>query len=117
MTAMLTRGSARRYVLDANALISFFEERQRVAEKVRDLLVGGLAAGFAPADLARQPGVKSSTLRADATVKRRAREAEASSRRLGKRYRSIRCQGTRSSRQRVYSGPLNNDGVSFSSSL
>lgn len=32
------RGTTRRYVLDANALIAFFEDRQRVAEKVRQLL-------------------------------------------------------------------------------
>jgi predicted nucleic acid-binding protein len=30
--------TSRRYVLDANALIGFFEDRQRVAEKVRQLL-------------------------------------------------------------------------------
>ena len=35
MTPMST---ARRYVLDANALVGFFEDRQRVAEKVRQLL-------------------------------------------------------------------------------
>lgn len=32
------RGAARRYVLDANALIGFFEGRSGVAEKVRSLL-------------------------------------------------------------------------------
>ena len=38
MTPMSPRGSARRYVLDANALIGFFEGRHRSAEKVRQLL-------------------------------------------------------------------------------
>jgi predicted nucleic acid-binding protein len=38
MTAIFSRGSARRYVLDANALIAFFELRQGAAEKVRHLL-------------------------------------------------------------------------------
>ena len=38
MTPMSIRGNTRRYVLDANALIGFFEDRQRVAEKVRQLL-------------------------------------------------------------------------------
>ena len=38
MTPMSIRGSRRRHVLDANALIGFFEDRQRVAEKVRQLL-------------------------------------------------------------------------------
>jgi predicted nucleic acid-binding protein len=38
MTSPPMRGAARRYVLDANALIGFFENRQRVAEKVRQLL-------------------------------------------------------------------------------
>ena len=42
MTAMLTRGRARRDVLDANALIGFFEDRPRVAEKVPQLLVEAL---------------------------------------------------------------------------
>ena len=42
MTAMSTRESARRHVLDVNALIGFFEDRQRVAEKVRQLLVEAL---------------------------------------------------------------------------
>jgi predicted nucleic acid-binding protein len=32
------RRGVRRYVLDANALIGFFEDRRRVAEKVRQLL-------------------------------------------------------------------------------
>ncbi|HXZ40096.1 MAG TPA: type II toxin-antitoxin system VapC family toxin [Terriglobales bacterium] len=32
------RGTTRRYVLDANALISFFEDRRGAAEKVRHLL-------------------------------------------------------------------------------
>ncbi len=38
MTAVFPRGSARRYVLDANALIAFFELRRGAAEKVRHLL-------------------------------------------------------------------------------
>ncbi|MBZ5613591.1 MAG: type II toxin-antitoxin system VapC family toxin [Acidobacteriia bacterium] len=38
MTAVVSRGSARRYVLDANALIAFFEIRRGAAEKVRHLL-------------------------------------------------------------------------------
>jgi len=38
MTPVLSRGSSRRYVLDANALIGFFEARPGAAEKVRRLL-------------------------------------------------------------------------------
>ena len=38
MTSAHFRGSARRYVLDANALIAFFEERRGTAQKVRQLL-------------------------------------------------------------------------------
>lgn len=38
MTAIFSRGGARRYVLDANALIAFFELRRGAAEKVRHLL-------------------------------------------------------------------------------
>jgi predicted nucleic acid-binding protein len=38
MTSVLSRGTSRRYVLDANALISFFEARLGAAEKVRHLL-------------------------------------------------------------------------------
>jgi predicted nucleic acid-binding protein len=38
VTAAPSRGSARRYVLDANALIAFFEERRGSAQKVRHLL-------------------------------------------------------------------------------
>ncbi len=38
MTAIFPRGSARRYVLDANALSGFFEARRGTAEKVRHLL-------------------------------------------------------------------------------
>lgn len=38
MTAVSSRGSGRRYVLDANALIAFFEIRRGAAEKVRHLL-------------------------------------------------------------------------------
>jgi hypothetical protein len=34
----LSRGNARRYVLDANALIGFFESRPGSAQKVRQLL-------------------------------------------------------------------------------
>jgi len=34
----LSRGGARRYVLDANALIGFFEDRRIIAAKVRYLL-------------------------------------------------------------------------------
>ncbi len=38
MTAIFPRGSARRYVLDANALSGFFEARRGTAKKVRHLL-------------------------------------------------------------------------------
>src|ERR1700687_261921 len=38
MNAIFPRGRARRYVLDANALIAFFEIRRGAAEKVRHLL-------------------------------------------------------------------------------
>jgi predicted nucleic acid-binding protein len=38
MTPVFSRGTSRRYVLDANALISFFEARRGAAEKVRRLL-------------------------------------------------------------------------------
>jgi predicted nucleic acid-binding protein len=38
MTAVLSRGTSRRYVLDANALTGFFERRLGFAEKVRHLL-------------------------------------------------------------------------------
>ena len=38
MTAVFSRGTVRRYVLDANALIAFFEIRRGAAEKVRHLL-------------------------------------------------------------------------------
>jgi len=38
MTPVLSRGGARRYVLDANALIGFFEGRRGAVEKVRHLL-------------------------------------------------------------------------------
>ncbi len=38
MSAIFPRGRARRYVLDANALIAFFEFRRGAAEKVRHLL-------------------------------------------------------------------------------
>jgi predicted nucleic acid-binding protein len=38
VTPVFSRGSARRYVLDANALIGFFEGRSGVVEKVRHLL-------------------------------------------------------------------------------
>jgi predicted nucleic acid-binding protein len=38
MTSAFSRGSARRYVLDANALIALFENRPGAAQKVRHLL-------------------------------------------------------------------------------
>jgi predicted nucleic acid-binding protein len=38
MPPTLTRGDHRRYVLDANALIGFFEDRQGVASKVERLI-------------------------------------------------------------------------------
>ncbi len=38
MTAVFSRPGSRRYVLDANALIGFFEARRGSAEKVRNLL-------------------------------------------------------------------------------
>ena len=38
MISALSRGNARRYVLDANALIGFFESRPGTAQKVRQLL-------------------------------------------------------------------------------
>jgi predicted nucleic acid-binding protein len=38
VTPAFSRGSARRYVLDANALIGFFEDRRGTTEKVRHLL-------------------------------------------------------------------------------
>ena len=38
MTSAFSRGSARRYVLDANALIAFFESRPGAAQRVRHLL-------------------------------------------------------------------------------
>jgi len=38
MTAVLPRGRPRRYVLDANALISFFEDRESAAAKVEHLV-------------------------------------------------------------------------------
>jgi predicted nucleic acid-binding protein len=38
MTAVFPRGRVRRYVLDANALIGFFEDRQGTAAKMEDLL-------------------------------------------------------------------------------
>lgn len=38
MTAVFPRGRARRYVLDANALIGFFEDREHTAEKIEHLL-------------------------------------------------------------------------------
>jgi len=38
VTAARSRGSPRRYVLDANALVAFFEERRGSAQKVRRLL-------------------------------------------------------------------------------
>jgi predicted nucleic acid-binding protein len=38
VTPTFSHGSARRYVLDANALIGFFEDRRGAAQKVRQLL-------------------------------------------------------------------------------
>lgn len=38
MTAVFPRGRARRYVLDANALIGFFEDRKIIASRMEDLL-------------------------------------------------------------------------------
>lgn len=38
MTAVFSRGRARRYVLDANALIGFFEDRKITASRMEDLL-------------------------------------------------------------------------------
>jgi len=38
MTPAFSRGSTRRYVLDANALIGLFEDREGTAEKVEHLL-------------------------------------------------------------------------------
>lgn len=38
MTAVFPRGRLRRYVLDANALIGFFEDRKGTAAKMEDLL-------------------------------------------------------------------------------
>ena len=38
MKSAFSRGSARRYVLDANALIAFFEDRRGRAQKIRHLL-------------------------------------------------------------------------------
>ena len=38
MTAVLPRGRARRYVLDANALSGFFEDREGTAGRVENLL-------------------------------------------------------------------------------
>jgi predicted nucleic acid-binding protein len=38
VTAAFSRVSARRYVLDANALISFFEQRRGSAQKIRQML-------------------------------------------------------------------------------
>ena len=38
MTPAFSRGSARRYVLDANALIGLFEDREGAAGKVEHLL-------------------------------------------------------------------------------
>ena len=38
MTSAFSRASVRRYVLDANALIGFFEDRRGAAQRVRHLL-------------------------------------------------------------------------------
>jgi predicted nucleic acid-binding protein len=42
MTSAASRSSRRRYVLDANALTGFFEDRRMMAEKVRHMLVEAL---------------------------------------------------------------------------
>jgi predicted nucleic acid-binding protein len=42
VTSAASRSSRRRYVLDANALTGFFEDRRPVAEKVRRMLVEAL---------------------------------------------------------------------------
>jgi len=42
MTPVHSRANGRRYVLDANALIAFLEERRGAVEKVRHLLVQAL---------------------------------------------------------------------------
>jgi predicted nucleic acid-binding protein len=42
MTFAASRSNRRRYVLDANALTGFFEDRSIVAQKVRHLLAGAL---------------------------------------------------------------------------
>ena len=42
MTAVFPRGRARRYVLDANALIGFFEDREGTAGKIEHLLAEAL---------------------------------------------------------------------------
>jgi predicted nucleic acid-binding protein len=42
MTSAVSRSRRRRYVLDANALTGFFEDRHMVGEKVRHMLVEAL---------------------------------------------------------------------------
>ncbi len=42
MAADSFRGARRRYVLDANALTGFFENRHKIADRVHDLLAGAL---------------------------------------------------------------------------
>lgn len=45
MSPALSRGSARRYVLDANALIGFFEDREGTAAKIERLVGEALRQG------------------------------------------------------------------------
>src|SRR5258708_13972845 len=47
MTAVLSRRSARRYVLDANALSGFFEDREGTAGKIEKLLGEALSQDLA----------------------------------------------------------------------
>ncbi len=42
MAADSFQGARRRYVLDANALTGFFENRHKIADRVHDLLAGAL---------------------------------------------------------------------------
>jgi predicted nucleic acid-binding protein len=46
MMVVLSRQSARRYVLDANALSGFFEDREGAAEKIEKLLGEALRQGL-----------------------------------------------------------------------
>ena len=52
----LSRGRARRYVLDANALIGFFEDREGTAGKIEHLLERGPASGLATLDVGGELG-------------------------------------------------------------